>query len=764
MPKAVHNEPLLVSQLRDGCNTGHCLPQPNAAPLNTSIDTWVQFPDGFFLTSSTQQLMLHIAQCHDLPCNATLPQRLGSRVHLWRQLTKSSFILDGLVHGFRVTVTSPAARNSPAPFTAPTDARLAALTVQEHLRLQHLGVVRNVAADHPRLFAKWFGIPKADMSKARLILDGRCLNKLTQKAVRFQLETVQRMRHIVQPGDWFTTFDISDAYYHLPVHPHSTAWFGFLGPFGSTCELAALPMGYRHSAYILHEVMRVPLGALRQVGVRISMYMDDAITCSDSAPSARVEGTFSRQLFQGLGYIIRDEKCVTEPTQRVRHLGIWFDSVAMVLSLSEQLVDNLVTTANTVWRKFRRSRNQRPSLRQLARVSGLLTAALPAAPNMRLHLHPLTRCITWLLHHQYTWDQRLHHLPDSAVQVLDLLRRPERWQHATRAPMRLNDTPDFILDTDASDWGLGAWLRKRRRRFADPHAAYDTVAALRMEWPACFRFESINVREAAAVQIAVEHFHLSQLVSFEQGLQINCDNRVVLSYIRRRGGRHRHIAQLLQPLFHASLQANWHLMTRYVTSELNCIPDQLSRGAQPLIPRQPIEFLHEWVTAPRLRAIVLTLLNPTLDAFANDRNTLAPRFCSATASDASQTLDGLELPWRFERVYAAPPIPIVQRVLSKAYNEIDATVALLVPRWEHAAWWPLLLQIVHQQQGSVQYFPVAEAIDWPRPSSVAATAGSDADARQRALGSQAVTEFTLLLRQPLHLRHPHRLRQQPWRR
>ena len=427
-------------------------------------------------------------------------------------MTSSAFILDGLTHGFKVTVIGPSTRNSPAPFAAPADARLAALVSQEHLRLQRLGVVRTVAAGHPRIFARWFGIPKADMSKARLILDGRALNLLTPKAIRFQLETVQRMRHIVQPGDWFTTFDISDAYYHLPVHPGSTAWFGFLGPFGTTCELAALPMGYRHSAYILHEVMHVPLGALRQAGVRISMYMDDGITCSAEPDAARADGTLSRQLFQGLGYIIRDEKCVTEPTQRVRHLGIWFDSVAMVLTLSDQLVNNLVAAASTVWRKLRHARQRRPSLRQLARVSGLLTAALPAAPNMRLHLHPLNRCIAWLLRHQQSWDQPLHRLPDSVMQVLDLLRIPERWTQAIRAPMRPNSTPDFILDTDASDWGLGAWLRQRRRHFTNPHAAYNTTAALRMEWPACFRCESINVREAAAVRIAFDQFRLGGIV------------------------------------------------------------------------------------------------------------------------------------------------------------------------------------------------------------------------------------------------------------
>jgi hypothetical protein len=248
-------------------------------------------------------------------------------------------------------------------------------------------------------------------------------------------------------------------------------------------------------------------------------------------------------------------------------------------------------------------------------------------------------------------------------------------------------------------------------------------------------------------------------------LQINCDNRVVLSYIRRRGGRHRHIAQLLQPLFEASLQHNWHLMTRYITSELNCIPDQLSRGGQPTIPSQPVELLHEWVTAPRVRAVVYALLDPTLDAFANEWNTLAPRFCSATASDASQTLDGLELPWRFERVYAAPPIPIVQRVLSKVYNEIDASIAVLVPRWHHAPWWPLLLQIVRLQYGAMQHFPVFEAIGWPRHSKATVEAiDMSPDDLPRVLGASFVTEFTLLLRQPLHPRHPQRLRQQPWRR
>jgi hypothetical protein len=176
---------------------------------------------------------------------------------------------------------------------------------------------------------------------------------------------------------------------------------------------------------------------------------------------------------------------------------------------------------------LRHAWQRRPSLRQLARVSGLLTAALPAAPNMRLHLHPLNRCIAWLLRHQQSWDQPLHRLPDSVMQVLDLLRLPERWTHAIRAPMRPNGTR--LHSDDASDWGLGAWLRQRRRHFTNPHAAYNTTAALRMEWPPCFRFESIN----CAKRQPCGPFPLGGIVAFEQSLQINCDNRVVLSYIRR---------------------------------------------------------------------------------------------------------------------------------------------------------------------------------------------------------------------------------------
>jgi hypothetical protein len=288
------------------------------------------------------------------------------------------------------------------------------------------------------------------MSKARLILDGRCLNKLTQKAVRFQLETVQRMRHIVQPGDWFTTFDISDAYNHLPVHPHSTAWFGFLGPFGSTCELAALPMGYRHSAYILHEVMRVPLGALRHVGVRISMFRLSAKRQSRRhSQSTAIPRTW-----------------IYHPRREVRHRA---DTTR---ATSRHLVrlgrDGVVAQRTVGGQSGHHGQHLFAQVQTLAQSAALTSSARASERSAYGGTscspeHEGAPASVDSLHHMVAAPPA--HMGSTASSFARFCGSGPRPFETTRASAHAPQRhPDFILDTDASDWGLGAWLRKRRRR------------------------------------------------------------------------------------------------------------------------------------------------------------------------------------------------------------------------------------------------------------------------------------------------------------
>ena len=68
----------------------------------------------------------------------------------------------------------------------------------------------------PGLYAAFFGVPKKDTDELRGCWDGRKLNDSVVYE-HFKMEGLQTVRDLLQPGDFMTKVDISDAYPHILV-------------------------------------------------------------------------------------------------------------------------------------------------------------------------------------------------------------------------------------------------------------------------------------------------------------------------------------------------------------------------------------------------------------------------------------------------------------------------------------------------------------------------------------------------------------------
>ncbi|KAJ8364944.1 hypothetical protein SKAU_G00137750 [Synaphobranchus kaupii] len=64
-------------------------------------------------------------------------------------------------------------------------------------------------------YSRYFVVPKRDVG-LRPILDLRGLNKYL-RPLRCKMLTVPRVRQAVNKGDWFTTIDLKDAYFQIPI-------------------------------------------------------------------------------------------------------------------------------------------------------------------------------------------------------------------------------------------------------------------------------------------------------------------------------------------------------------------------------------------------------------------------------------------------------------------------------------------------------------------------------------------------------------------
>ena len=66
-------------------------------------------------------------------------------------------------------------------------------------------------------YNRLFLVPKPNL-KWRPVLDLSALNRFL-KVSTFKMETPETIRTSLQQGEWVTSIDLRDAYFHIPIHP-----------------------------------------------------------------------------------------------------------------------------------------------------------------------------------------------------------------------------------------------------------------------------------------------------------------------------------------------------------------------------------------------------------------------------------------------------------------------------------------------------------------------------------------------------------------
>ena len=84
-------------------------------------------------------------------------------------------------------------------------------------------------------FNRLFIVPKPNQ-KWRPVLDLSALNKFLSVKT-FKIETPETIRVSLQQGEWVTSLDFSDAYFHIPIHTGSRKYLG------STSKISPISSG-----------------------------------------------------------------------------------------------------------------------------------------------------------------------------------------------------------------------------------------------------------------------------------------------------------------------------------------------------------------------------------------------------------------------------------------------------------------------------------------------------------------------------------------
>ena len=115
-----------------------------------------------------------------------------------------------------------------------------------------------------------FIVPKAN-GKFRPVINLKYLNEFVSYE-HFKQETFSTVLDIVQKEDLFTSLDLSDAYFAIPVADQFQCYLKFVW-LGQMYKFVCVPFGYSMAPRLFTKILKPIFAWFRHQGYRCSYYM-----------------------------------------------------------------------------------------------------------------------------------------------------------------------------------------------------------------------------------------------------------------------------------------------------------------------------------------------------------------------------------------------------------------------------------------------------------------------------------------------------------
>ena len=600
----------------------------------------------------------HFVTCRDLrPVGGCLTHN----INVWRMVTHDPWILNVVANGYSPVFEGPRppltreweSHESITRSTPPDRALLLREHVQELLAKDAIEPVWDQKS--LGFYSHMFLVPKKN-GKLRPIINLRELNRHLV-IPSFKMETSVSIAAAVQPGDWATSLDLTDAYFHVPI----AFWFRKylrIVVEGSVYQYKALPFGLSTSPLVFTKMLEPVAVFLHSRGIIFHRYLDDFLIRCQSQSLCLEWTHVTLHLLYWLGWGVSLEKSDFVPSQTFQYIGILFLTLLGIMRPPDDRIDKILEMAQRILSGPQTARTWLSFL-------GLLGSAEKQVPYGRLHIRPIHFC----LHSQY---RALSHSLDHPVVVdQEAVQAINWWTNLDnlKAGQPLGRFhPDITLYTDASKTtGWGA------------HAPGFQASG---QWSLEEASLSINALELLAV-----HRALSMEDSLWKGKKVlvATDNSTAVAYINHQGGtRSMTLMNITYRLYDRVKELGVTLRARHIPGRLNRFADLLSRSDQVVNT--------EWTLCPRVAKMIWSVWGtPHLDLMATPLNSQLPVFVCPYPEDRAHHVDAMSFAWDGLDAYVFPPWPMIEQVLIKMQSH-SCLLTMVVPRWPNRPWFPLLLQ------------------------------------------------------------------------
>ena len=356
---------------------------------------------------------------------------------------------------------------------------------------------------------------------------------------------------------------------------------------------------------------------------------------------------------QRAGLVLNQKKSHLTPARVGKWLGVNIDLVEGMFSIPTERIDKLKSRLASLLS------GSTATARALAKVTGLvMSMRIAIGPVARLR----TRALYQMVNSRLFWNEKL---------CLTLEAREELgfWLESVEAlngrAFRWTPSATRVVFSDASDTGYGGYVVQ-----LGPH---ETTGI----WSEDEAKQSSTWRELKAVDRVLE----SLACKLEgQTVKWCTDNQNVVRIVQY-GSRKPHLQDGAMCIYERCLQLNIRLEMSWIPRAENEKADYLSR----------IIDHDDWQVSPSLFDWLNWMWGPfTVDNFADCDNTQLERFHSRFWSPGTYAVDTFTTSWREEMNWLVPPVDLIGRTIRHAMV-CQARGCLLVPVWESAYFWPLLV-------------------------------------------------------------------------
>lgn len=492
-------------------------------------------------------------------------------------------------------------------------------------------------------------VPKASGS-FRLIVDCRLPNAFLPD-VFFRLENLSVVPSVVRQGDFLFSTDLSDAYYHIPIH-ESSRKFLCVRWRGKVYRYNVLPFGLNLAPWLFTKTLRSVIKFCRRLGIAVIAYLDDFLWADDETHIHTLV-QFAREILKLLGFEVSDTKSEWHPTELLKFLGLLIDAREYAFIVPPEKIEKIKSLITDINRCVQNK--LKVSARDIARVCGHLLSIRLAVPPARI----FTRALYEVLNKSSAWNQRV----ELSANAIDELKFWMDSLHLFRAKALIRDQSAYHLFTDASEDGWGAHVDREsafgmfEEKERSPHT-------------------SSTYRELKALLSAL---HSPNIVSYVRDSRVTftLDSTAAVANLNKGGGPVPELSSLVKEIWQECIKHNIDATAEWLRRDKNEEADALSRYRDRA----------DWQLNPSIFAWIDKIFGPhTIDRFASTDNTKLKRFNARYFDAEAEAIDAFTQDWSGEANYANPDWNDIAKVIEHA-RKYRARLTLIYPDWPSKPWY-----------------------------------------------------------------------------